>query len=83
MKVNTLCIPARTCLWSNRQAVPGIAPGSYVLLVSRLFMRYAYVGHTGPAICAGTLLRYKGCEITAAKRSRTGKEKRHAGTEEP
>lgn len=54
-----------------------IALSPYVILESRLFMRYGYAGHAGLAIAAGALTYH----IVSEVRSRTAKEGTHAGTE--
>jgi len=54
----------------------GLSP--YVILDSRLFMRYGYAGHAGVAISAGALLYY----VVTAIGKRSRKEAEHAGTRE-
>ena len=55
-----------------------VALAPYIILGSRLFMRYGYVGHAGLAIAAGGLLYY----VVNVARDRLGKEARDAGTAE-
>ena len=56
-----------------------IALSPYVILESRLFMRYGYAGHAGLAISAGALLYYGVTALSA----RTGKEAGDARSERP
>jgi hypothetical protein len=55
-----------------------IALSPYVILESRLFMRYGYAGHAGLAISAGALLYY----LVTAINGRYRKEAEDAGTPE-
>jgi hypothetical protein len=81
-----LCLPGKTTRHMQdrpRAAAFGfafflIALSPYVILESRLFMRYAYAGHAGLAISAGALLYY----VVTTVSQRAGKGTEHAGTRE-